>query len=68
MENNVEESLSQDLPQALKAANEALSWPGCSAWMDGCAERGASHEIAVQQQTVSNNNSYIKSAVLHHAF
>jgi len=24
MENNVEESLSQDLPQALKAANEAL--------------------------------------------
>lgn len=33
-----------------------------------CAEQGTAHEIAVQQRAVSNNKSYIKSAVLHHTF
>lgn len=54
MENNVEESLSQDLPQALKG-NKLLTLSQAG-WMDPrscCAcpgsERGASHEIPAQQ-------------------
>lgn len=72
MENNMEESLSQDLPQALKGSK--ILTLSQAVWMDLCSwcvclgsKRGASHEIPAQQWAVSNNKPYIKSAVLHHA-
>lgn len=72
MENNMEESLSQDLPQALKGSK--ILTLSQAVWMDlrsWCvclgSKRGASHEIPAQQWAVSNNKPYIKSAVLHHA-
>lgn len=54
MENNMEEPLSQDLPQALEGSKlhflARLLCVFVSTWyIRLCSERGASHEIAVQQ-------------------
>lgn len=61
MENNMGESLSQDLPQALKGSK--LLTPSQAVGMDPgswciCpgSERGASHETPAQQWAVSNNS------------